>query len=289
MIDIRQMRYFIALAETLHFGKAAQRLNISQPPLSRQIAALEKDLGVKLINRHSRRAELTGAGEQFLKDASKVVAEFDRACRNVRLADEGELGTLSIGFMMYAAHSVLPALVRDYSSRYPAVKLELRELLPVGLFDALQRGQFDAAIMFDPGQARGIQSAVISKESLCLAVYPDHPLSRQGKVSAELLAGEPLIVAPAEVVPTLYQAVIDYCSTAGVEPQFRFETQLQQTIVSLVAEKLGIALVPRTMEKLRHPDVIFIELENAPEIELFLLSRSDNSNPALRRLLEMIA
>ena len=127
MIDLRQMRYFVALAETLHFARAAERLHISQPPLTRQIAALERQLGVRLLERNSRRAKLTHAGQRFLEDARLAVAAFDQACRNARLAERGELGTLRIGFMMHAAHTVLPRLARRFMTEHPEVHVELRE------------------------------------------------------------------------------------------------------------------------------------------------------------------
>ena len=123
MIDIRQMRYFAALAETLHFGRAAERLHVTQPPLSRQIAALERELGVKLLERHSRQAALTRAGRRFLEDSRTVLAAFDQACRNAVLAERGELGELSIGFMMHAAFTVVPSLTRRYITAYPEIEL----------------------------------------------------------------------------------------------------------------------------------------------------------------------
>src|SRR5262249_2385640 len=130
MIDLRQMRYFVALAETLHFGRAAERLHISQPPLTRQIATLERELGVRLLERNSRHAKLTHAGQRFLEDARVTIAAFEQGCRNARLAERGELGTLTIGFMMHAAHTVLPRLTRQFMTDYPQVRVELREMIP---------------------------------------------------------------------------------------------------------------------------------------------------------------
>src|SRR6201999_2476079 len=168
MIDLRQVRYFVALAETLHFGRAAERLHISQPPLSRQIAALEKELGVRLFERHSRRATLTHAGRRFLEDARAVLIGFDQACHNARLAERGELGEVSIGFMMHAAYTVLPGLARRYMAKHPGVRVELREVVPATLADAVLAGRFDAAIMFNPGIIRGLEAQTIYRERLCL-------------------------------------------------------------------------------------------------------------------------
>lgn len=285
MIDIRQMRYFVALAETLHFGRAAERLHISQPPLSRQIASLEAELGVRLLERHSRRAKLTHTGERFLEDARRVVADFDQACRNARLAEAGELGELAIGFMMHAAHTVMPGLTRRYVERFPQVRLELREMLPNLLPDAVLTGRFDAAITFASDEPRGLTSRRVHEESLCLVLHPDHRLAKESQIGPEHLAGEPLIAAPADAVPILYEAILRYCRSGGVEPVFRLQASLQQTIVSLVAEGLGLALVPRSMGKSGHAGVIFRDLTDAPTVAHALMWRPGNRNPALRAFL----
>jgi DNA-binding transcriptional LysR family regulator len=281
MIDIRQMRSFVVLAETLHFGRAAERLHLSQPPLSRQIAALEQALGVRLLERNSRHAVLTRAGARFLEDARAVLASFDQACRNARLADRGELGELSIGFMMHAAYTVLPNLAQRYMAAYPQVRLTLREVLPNSLVPEVLGGRFDAGIMFFPGPVRGLETRAIHREQLCLAVHPGHRLAGQALVRARDLDGEPLIATLAEVAPLLREAIAGYCRAAGFLPTIRLETQLQQTIVSLVAEGLGVALVPDSMRKLGLANVTFRPLEDAPGVEHVVAWRPGNLNPAL--------
>ncbi len=285
MIDIRQMRYFVVLAETLHFGRAAERLHLSQPPLSRQIAALEKELGVRLLERDSRHAALTRAGQRFLEDARAVLASFDQACRNARLADRGELGELSIGFMMHAAYTVLPHLARRHMAAYPQVRLTLREVLPPTLLEDVLSGRFDAGIMFFPGLVRGLETHVIHRERLCLALHPSHALAERATIAAADLENQPLIATPAEVAPLLREAIAGYCRSAGFIPTIRLETQLQQTIVSLVAEQLGIALVPESMRKLGLANVIFRDLRDAPAVEHVIAWRPANLNPALRPFL----
>lgn len=287
MIDIRQMRYFVAVAETLHFGRAAERLHVSQPPLSRQIANLERELGVRLLDRHSRRASLTHAGRRFLQDARNVLTAFDEACRNARLADQGELGELSIGFMMHAAQTVLPGLARKFVENHPGVRLELREALPAALADAVVASRVDAGIMFDPGPVRGLAIHRVHEERLCLALPSMHRLAGRDMVGAQELDGEPLIAAPAEVVPTLHAAILAFCRSGGVEPIFRLETQLQQTVVSLVAQGLGVALVPESLGWSGHADVLFRPLEAAPSVTHVVAWRPANLNPALRAFLSI--
>jgi DNA-binding transcriptional LysR family regulator len=285
MIDLRQMRYFAALAETLHFGRAAERLHISQPPLTRQIAALERELGVRLLERNSRRAKLTHAGQRFLEDARLAIAAFDQACRNAQLAERGELGALAIGFMMHAAHTALPRLTRQFMTDYPQVRVELREMIPDLLPDAVLTGRFDVALTFDPGPIRGLSTHRIFEEKLCLAVPSGHAFAALASIRAEQLAGEALIATPPDVAPTLRDAILRFFRSGGVTPTIRLEAQLQQTIVSLVAEGLGVALVPTSMSRLGLPDVVFLALEAAPTVAHVIAWRDGNQNPTLRPFL----
>jgi DNA-binding transcriptional LysR family regulator len=288
VIELRHLRYFVALAETLHFGRAAERLHMSQPPLTRAIAALERDLGAKLLERNSRRAQLTPAGRRFLEDARLTLATFDQSVRNAQAAERGELGALSIGFMMHAAHTVLPRLMRRYMQHHPGVHVELREMLPDALPDAVLKGRFDAAITFDPGPIRGLSARKIHREPLCLVAPEGHRLAGQADVAAQDLEGEPLIATPPEGSPTLRDEVVRFCRSGGVAPVFRLEAQLQQTILSLVAEGLGIALVPESMSRLGLPGVVFRPLQEAPNVSHLLVWSATNANPALAQFLDVV-
>ena len=285
MIDVRQLRYFVAVAEALHFGRAAERLHISQPPLSRQIAALEADLGVRLMVRNARQVRLTPAGQRFLEDARAVLAAFEEACRNAQRVDRGELGELAVGFMMHAAYTVLPPLVRRYVNAYPDVRLELREVAPGPLVEDLLAGRFDAGILFHPGEVRGLAMHEIYRETLHLALRPEHPLARRKRITVEDLEGEPLIAAPRETAPPLHAAINDWCRSAGFEPTVRLEAQLQQTILRLVAEGLGVAMLPASVGQLGLGEVALREVEGAPSLAHVVAWRTGNLNPALTPLL----
>ena len=254
---------------------------MSQPPLSRQIAALEADLGVRLLERNSRHAALTHAGARFLEDARAVLGMFDQACRNARMADRGEMGELSIGFMMHAAYTVVPALARRFMAAYPGVHVSLKEVVPSSLPGDLLAGRFDAGILFDPGPVRGLSYRVIHRERLCLAVHPSHRLASAETVSAGDLDGEAMIVTPVEVAPTFRAVIEAYCRSGGFAPVIRLEASLQQTIVSLVGEGLGIALVPWSMRLLSPAGVVLREVEGAPEIAQVVAWKVGNLNPAL--------
>ena len=286
MIDIRQLRYFVTVAETLHFGRAAELLHVTQPPLSRQVAALEKELGVQLLERDSRHAQLTAAGQRFLTDSRAVLTAFDQACRNAQRAGSGELGELSVGFIMHAAYSSVPPLTRRFIAARPGVKLHLREAMPLALQEGLLNGTFDAIVTFGLGKAvKGISSVVIHREPLCLAVPEQHALDGNSPVSADMLAQYPLLAAPISITPSMRQSIADFYARAGLEPEIRLETQLQQTIVSLVAEGIGVALVPQSLQKLGIRGVKFRPLVDAPLVDQALAWRIDNLNPTLPHFL----
>ena len=282
VIDIRQLRYFVAVAETLHFGRAAERLHVTQPPLSRQVAALEKELGVRLLERDSRHARLTAAGEQFLTDSRAVLTAFDQACRNAQKAGAGDLGELRVGFIMHAAYSSVPPLTRRFIAARPGVNLHLREAIPLALQEGLLNGTFDAIVTFALAKAvKGISSMVIHREPLCLAIPEQHALDVNHPVSPDMLEHYPLLAAPVSVTPSMRQSITDFYARAGLEPDIRLETQLQQTIVSLVAEGIGVALVPQSLRKLGIHGVKFRPLVDAPFVDQVLAWRTDNLNPTL--------
>ncbi|PLZ01503.1 LysR family transcriptional regulator [Burkholderia sp. WAC0059] len=287
MIDVKPLRYFVTLAETRHFGRAAVRLHLSQPPLSRQLAALEASLGVKLIERSPRSVTLTAAGERFYADARAILAAIEQAAHNARAAASGAAGALAIGFTMCAAYSVVPGYARAFGAAWPEVTLHLREVVSNDLAAQVLNGQIDAAIMFPGTGDRGLASRTIVTEPLCVALSRGHPRARARRLKIGQLAGEPFVLAAEEVAPTLRAAIVGHCRTGGFEPDVRFEVQLQQTVLSLVDEGVGVALVPESMCKAQLPGVVFRPLADAPSIEQVLVWSPGNRNPCLARFLEL--
>jgi DNA-binding transcriptional LysR family regulator len=290
VIDIKPLRYFVTLAETRHFGRAAARLHLSQPPLSRQLAALESSLGVTLIERSPRSVTLTAAGERFYADAKAILGALEQATRNARAAAYGDSGMLSIGFTMCAAYSVVPGYARTYGSAYPEVALNLREVVSNDLAAQVLAGQIDAAIMFPSAQSapnKGLAARTIVSEPLCVALSRTHPRARARQLKIAQLAGESFVLASEEVAPTLRASILEHCRTGGFEPDIRFEVQLQQTVLSLVDEGVGIALVPASMRKAQLAGVVFRPLADAPLIEQVLVWSPANRNPCLARFLEL--
>ncbi len=287
MIDIRPLRYFVTLAEIRHFGRAAARLNLSQPPLSRQLAALEASLGVTLIERSPRSVTLTAAGERFYADAKAILGALEQAAHNARAAALGSAGTLSIGFTMCAAYSVVPGYARAFGVAWPEVELHLREVVSNDLAAQVLAGQIDAAIQFPGAPNRHLASRTIVREPLCVALSRAHPLARARRLEIAQLAREPFVLALEDVAPTLRAAILDCCRAGGFAPDVRFEVQLQQTVLSLVDEGVGVALVPASMRKAQLAGVVFRPLAGAPLIEQQLVWSPANRNPCLARFLEL--
>lgn len=283
------MRYFVALAETLHFGHAAARMNMSQPPFSRQIAAIEKRLGAKLVERNSRNVALTPAGQHFLADCRAVLDQFDAACRDVQLVAGGMKGELKLGFMMHAAHSVIPALVRLYSKARPDVRLTLEERIPTDIEEMLAEGKLDAAVTFGGGPAPHLRTLLLARDRLCLIVPAGHRLADAETIGPQALAGEKLIAAPATVAPTLRSAIGTYCAGGGVIPHFAFEPRLQHTIIRLVQEGLGVALIPQSLCSDLAEGVVSRVLVDAPEFDVVLCAPRAGRNPAVPALFEAAA
>jgi len=288
MIDVKHLRSFCVLAETLHFGRAADRLNLSQPPLSRQIAALERELGVELFKRSSRSVALTAAGTQLHADTKAILALLEQARKNATAAQRGEVGSLRIGFTSCAAYNVVPGIVRTYTSAFPAVRFTIREHLPDELDAKLMEGRIDAAIMFPPERDHALNLRTVYTEPLCAALPEGHQLARKRKIDICELAHTPFVIAPRSAAPSLYDVIIGHCRAGGFKPRVHIETHLQQTILNLVAEGVGVALVPRSMMKARLSGAVFRPLQNAPLVRQVIAWPKREINPCLQGFLGLL-
>lgn len=287
-MDIRQLKSFIVLAEMLHFGQAARRLHISQPPLSRQIASIESELGTPLFSRSSRSVQLTPAGEVFYHHAQNILLDLEAAVHAARATARGEQGSLRVGFTMYAAWNVLPGLIKCYSNAFPSVAVDLEETLPRNMQQALERGNIDVGIGFQLTAPHDLSSRILLREPLCAVLPQGHPLSNTKQISVSELACERFVTFPKKTAPVLHDAVMDTCRKNGFEPDIQLETHLQQTIVNLVAEGLGIALVPDSMRRLKLEGAVFRPLVQSEEIEQRLYWHNENTNPCLSGFLATI-
>ncbi|SDV50365.1 LysR family transcriptional regulator [Chitinasiproducens palmae] len=280
-MELRHLHYFVAVADTLHFGQAAETLHISQPPLSRQIALLEEELGVTLFERSRRHVRLTAAGERLRRDALDILSSVERAKRNALAAGLGESGTLSVGFMFAAAYSVVPQLTRAYTSAYPQVEVRLRESIPTLLADDLRAGDADVGIMYPPAQRDGLALRTVYREPLVVALPSWHPLAATGTCEIAQLRDESFIISPRKASAYIYDLIVGHCEDAGFTPRIRLETNFQQTIVNLVGQGLGIALVHRSIASTRPAHVTFCELADAPNVDVVLTWSNNNHNPCI--------
>ena len=288
-MELRHLRYFVAVAETLHFGRAAARLNMSQPPLSRQIRQLENEFGVLLLERTKRRVELTDAGAMMLADARRLLADADGLAERARRAVTGEIGRLSLGFVSAADYSILPGLLRRYRAEYPAVTLELRELTTDVQLRELRDGRIDAGVVLAPIDEPSLSALMLLEEPLVAALPAADPLAAgNGPLTARMLARRPFIMFPRHMAPGLHDAIARVCKDAGFVAQVAQEAIQMQTIVSLVAAGLGVALVPESIRALQRQGVVYRALrERTPKMAVLLAWRKGNRAAGLAHFIEV--
>lgn len=284
---LNQLRYFCVVAELRHFGRAAERLHMSQPPLSRQIAALERDLGTALLERTSKGVTLTAAGERLLADAKHVLQMADQAKRNAVAVGRGEAGRLTVGFTMCAAYSVVPLLVRNFKKRFPRIDLHLREMMPSMLKRDLGEGTIDAAINFPDEDVEAFATHSLIREPLDLVLPDTHPLARAKSVAVERLADESFLIVPRHQVAVLHDTIVERCRLAGFTPKVGLEVYLQQTIINFVAEGLGVAFVPASMRRSQIRGATFKHIVDPPMVEQMLFWSPVNKNPCLAGFLSV--
>lgn len=287
-MELRHLHYFIAVAEELHFSRAAERLHISQPPLSQQIRGLEDELGVKLFERTKRHVQLTEAGKAFLERSYLVLAQLEQAIEVTRRIGRGEVGRLAIGFVGSATYTVLPDILSDFRAQFPAVELRLHELTTAQQIQALHHKQTDVGIVRSAIIEPGLSVECILQESLVLALSETHPLSAQTKVPLSTLADELFILFPAKMGPVFYEQIIHLCQQAGFRPKVAQEAVQMQTIISLVAAGLGIAFVPASLQNFHRSGVIYRPLQDqTPKTGLYLAWRQHDSSLITKAFLSL--
>jgi DNA-binding transcriptional LysR family regulator len=290
-LELRQLRYFVTVAEELHFGRAAVRLHMTQPPLSQAIAALEDGLGTALFLRNRRTVALTPAGSALLPEARRILSEAALLPDLARRAASGEAGRLALAFITSADYSVLPPFLRRYSERYPGVQLSLQEATSDVQVDELLRGRIDAGLLIPPlpDRARGeLDYMKVLDEPLILCA-PTGLLRKKGPVALRNLPHLPLIIFPREISPALHDAILSCFRAAGITPAIGQQAIQMQTIVSLVSAGMGLALVPQSVSNLMRPGVEYRALADAtPLVETGIAWRRDNSSPVLKGFLELL-
>jgi len=278
-VELRHLRYFIAVGETLHFGRAAERLGIAQPPLSQQIRRLEEELGVRLLQRTSRHVDLTDAGRLFLVEARRTLAQADRAARIARTSCRGKSGRLAIGYMASAELSVFPKILPAFRKRHPGVQIALQILPPREQFQRLRAGRLQIGFVRLPVTDRRLSILPVFREPLVAVLPEGHALAGQRTLHLPGLGGEALILFPRQHAPGYYDFLMRICRQSGLTPKVVHESEKLQTIVSLVAMGRGIALMPKCVANLARKGVVCRRLRpRAPDTELGLVYDPTNQS-----------
>ena len=283
-MELRHLRYFVAVAEALSFARAARALSISQPPLSRQIRALEEELGTALFARTKRWVQLTPAGTALLPEARRLLREADGLKAGAQRLAAGEVGTLALGFISVAAYNLLPDLAPEFRHRHPGVKLVLQEATSDVLLAALRQGELDVGFVLPPVDAPGLEYVPLAHDTLIAALPAGSAHARaKGPIALASLSAEPFILFPRKVGSSLYDAIVGACRRAGLQPRIEQEAIQMQTIVSLVAARMGVALVPASLEHLRRTGVVYRRLaDRGARVEIGMAWRTGDASPAVR-------
>ncbi|CAA9475619.1 MAG: Transcriptional regulator, LysR family [uncultured Solirubrobacteraceae bacterium] len=285
-MELRHLRYFVAVAEELHFHRAAERLHISQPPLSQQIRALETELGVQLLERNRRSVALTAAGAVFLSEVREILAAVDAAAESARSVARGEAGRLALGFVGSAMHGALPGVLRAHRRAFPQVELVLTELPTAGQLEALRAGRIDVGVIRPPVREPGLALESIHTEPFVVALPEEHGLAARREVALADLVGEPFVLLARREAPGLHESLEQAMADAGGVPRVVQEAREMQTVVGLVAAGLGVSLVPASVGADQHRGVAFRPVAgSAPTVELALAWRPDDRSPVLAAFL----
>jgi DNA-binding transcriptional LysR family regulator len=289
-MELRHLRYFVAVAETLHFGRAAMRLGMAQPPLSQQIKALERDVGVLLFWRTKRRVALTAAGAALLVEARKILDQAELAVLAARRAERGESGQLIVGFVNSAVYGFFPSVLRQMRTRFPDVSLSLQDLTSEEQVEAMKANRLDVGLIRPPvSSAESLRMEVVWREPFVVALPRSHRLARQNRIAIEALAEESFLQVPRNLGPGFYDQFIHLCAAAGFAPKVVQEAHATQTIVSLIAGGMGIAVLPASMRNLRRAGVVYRSFKPpSPTTDLAVMWRADDRSPALRSFLEVL-
>jgi DNA-binding transcriptional LysR family regulator len=291
-IDLRLLRYFVVVAEEGHLTKAAQRIGIQQPPLSQQIRALEKELGVTLFRRLPRGMELTESGHALLVDARIILDQVNTTIEGVRRISQGELGRIAVGFTESASlHPFIPAVIRAFRQVSPGVTLAVEESNTSDLVEALRQNRVDVAFIRSPiGNAAGLKMETMLVEEMIVALPATHPLAqnkRRKSLPLTALAEESFILNRRPSGPGLYDTVIAACRVAGFSPKVTLEARKNLSTLSLVAAGLGISIVPASIRHVQLEEVVYLKLDQAPGLRapLHLAYRDIPQSGAVERMI----
>jgi DNA-binding transcriptional LysR family regulator len=283
-VELRHIRSFLAVAEELHFGRAAARLHISQPPLSQQIRRLEDEIGARLFRRTNRRVQLTPAGRAFLAEARQTIASAERAVGAAQRAERGEVGELVLGHVTSATYGPLPDVIRMFRKRFPEVELKLQNLRSVHQSQALLDRRMDVGLVRPHAADSRIVYEALWREPVVVALPSDHPLTHRTAVDIAELASDIFLIAPAEDAAAFHEEVFALCRKAGFTPRVEDGVPDVQAALALVAAGLGINPVPAALQRFRRRGVVYRPLRpRSLRIELGLAWRRDDDSALVQQ------
>ncbi|OCA82040.1 LysR family transcriptional regulator [Pseudobacillus wudalianchiensis] len=263
-MELRHLKYFATVAEELHFGRAAQRLQMAQPPLSQQIKHLEAELDVLLLSRTKQRVELTKAGEAFLKRTYEILNRVHLACEEAKSIDRGEAGQLIIAFTGSMAFDPLPVLLRSYQEKYPKINIVLRQMTTTEQLEALQENTIHAGLLNMPIESAAVHVEMLREEPFIVALPKAHPLASQTEpVDVACLANEHFIMTPRNEGQSYYDAIISLCQHAGFSPKKTQEARELHTALSFVASGIGVALLPSSIQFVKNDEIVYLQLKKS--------------------------
>ena len=286
-MELRHLRYFVAVAEELHFRRAAERLHMSQPPLSQQIRQLEQEVGAQLLLRNQHRVELTASGAAFLERAREILDAVEAAALEARRVQRGEVGRLAVGFVGSAMYSFVPELLRAFRDQAPDIALRLHELGTTEQLRQLDDGRLDVGFLRTPGRWPGLSFETVLEEQVVVAMPDVHPLSQRSLVRLSDLVGESLVLLTPAGSPGLRAALATSIAQLGGEERIVQEVAEMQTVIGLVAAGVGISLVPESVRALVRHGVTYRPLDDtAPAVRLAMAWRATDDSPVLHSFLE---
>ncbi|ROP61755.1 LysR family transcriptional regulator [Enterobacter sp. BIGb0383] len=290
MFELSQLRFFLAVATELNFSRAAKRLNMTQPPLSRQIQLLEHQLGVELFDRSTRSVVLTAAGRRFFIEAQDLLQRAHVATLNAQKMAQGSSGSVNISFVASSVYEFLPRVVAEGKMRYPHIDISLREMTTGEQFEALRLRQSDIGLVRAPSALTGVQSELLVREPFVLAVPSQHPLATQVELSIAHLDKQPFIMYALSAWQPFYELLAGMFRSHAIQPDYVQHIGSTLTILSLVNAGMGVALVPESAARIQFDKMIFraIALPAGIESLLYLAWRDDNDNPAFNVMLDLI-
>jgi DNA-binding transcriptional LysR family regulator len=278
-MELRHLRYFVAVAESLHFGQAAAKLQIAQPSLSHQIRQLEAELQASLLRRTKRRVELTEAGRLFLEEARDVIARADRAAMLARRVGRSDVPRLRVGVGYCMDHSDVAVLVGRYNARFHNVQVELKTLSVPMQLTALRDDRLDVGFVRPPVADPALTSETVLRETLMVALPPKHRLSSRTRIPLTALANEAFILPPRDSVPVFHDMILKLCREAGFVPHAPHEADHMQMILGMIGARAGVGLLPSGAKKLKQHPVVYRPLHPAPsDLETAIAWRKDDSS-----------